>query len=240
MGKVMAVRAETVTEVADEARSNLAVQVYNRIKQDIFEFRLLPGQRFTENEIAAATGVSRTPVREALYRLERDGYLEVMFRSGWRVRAIDFAQIDGLYDVRIVLELAAVRKLCEREERPQLADLKPIWLVPAAERCDDGAEVARLDEAFHDSLLAATGNREMARIYHDVAERIRIVRRLDFTQSPRVEATYQEHARILRAVLARKADQAQLLLKSHIETSKAEVRKITLSMLYEARERARR
>jgi len=86
--------------------------------------------------------------------------------------------------------------------------------------------------------VEATGNRELARLHHEVTERIRIVRRLDFTQKPRIEATYQEHARILRAVLQRKADQAQLLLRSHIETSKAEVRKITLHMLYEARERA--
>lgn len=71
-------------------------------------------------------------------------------------------------------------------------------------------------------------------MHRDVTERIRIVRRLDFTQSPRIEATYQEHARILRALVQRKSDPAQLLLRTHIETSKAEVRKITLHMLYEA------
>ncbi|HEU0199396.1 MAG TPA: FCD domain-containing protein, partial [Burkholderiaceae bacterium] len=68
--------------------------------------------------------------------------------------------------------------------------------------------------------------------------RIRIVRRLDFTQKPRIEATYTEHARILRAIVQRKSEAAQMLMRSHIETSKAEVRKITLHMLYEARERS--
>jgi DNA-binding GntR family transcriptional regulator len=72
-----------------------------------------------------------------------------------------------------------------------------------------------------------------------VTERIRIVRRLDFTRADRIEATYVEHAKILRAVLQRKGDQARLLLKSHIEQSKVEVRKITLHTLHEARLRNR-
>jgi DNA-binding GntR family transcriptional regulator len=73
-----------------------------------------------------------------------------------------------------------------------------------------------------------------------VTERIRIIRRLDFTRPDRIEATYTEHAKILRAVIQRKADQATLLLKSHIEQSKAEVRKITLHTLHEARARLAR
>lgn len=233
MGKVVEVNTE-----AGAARASLAAQVAERIKRDIFAFRLLPGERFTESEIAARMQVSRTPVREALYRLQREGLLEVLFRAGWRVRPLDFGQIDELYDVRIVLELAAVQRLAELDPRPpQLDPLKAFWLVPAAERLTDGAEVARRDERFHETLVEATGNRELARLHHEVTERIRIVRRLDFTQAARIEATYQEHGRILRAVLQRKADPAGLLLRTHIEASKVEVRKITLHMLYEARRR---
>ena len=68
-----------------------------------------------------------------------------------------------------------------------------------------------------------------------MTERIRVIRRLDFTRADRIDATYTEHAKILRAVLQRKPDQAQLLLKAHIEQSKTEVRKITLHTLHEAR-----
>jgi DNA-binding GntR family transcriptional regulator len=215
--------------------ANLAVRVFERVKQEIFDFVLLPGDRFTEAEIAARMQVSRTPVREALYLLEREGYLEVMFRSGWRVRPFDFQQFEDMYDVRVILELAAVKRLCEMEQRDSLEDLKTAWLAPKNERLTDGRGVAALDEQFHAALVAATGNNEMARIHHDLTERIRIIRRLDFTQEARIDATYNEHARILRAVLQRKADEAQLLLKSHIEASKAEVRKITLHMLHTAR-----
>ena len=215
--------------------ANLAARVFERVKQEIFDFVLLPGDRFTEAEIAARMQVSRTPVREALYLLEREGYLEVMFRSGWRVRPFDFQQFEDLYDIRVILETAAVKRLCEMEQRAALDDLKAAWMVPKTERLTDGRGVAALDEQFHAALVFATGNKEMARIHHDLTERIRIIRRLDFTQDARVDATYNEHARILKAILLRKADEAQMLLKTHIEGSKAEVRKITLHMLHTAR-----
>ena len=86
--------------------------VYQQIKMDIFEFRLLPGARFSENEIAARARVSRTPVREALLRLQREGFVDVLPKSGWMVRPLDFERFEHLYDARIVLELDAVRKLC--------------------------------------------------------------------------------------------------------------------------------
>jgi len=218
-----------------ERATGLAVRVYEGIKAEIFDFHLMPGDRFTEAEVATRMKVSRTPVREALYRLESEGYLEVMFRSGWRVRPFDFRMFENLYDVRVVLETAAVRRLCEMTERPSLDELKSVWLVSAGERVADGRAVAAADELFHATLVAATGNDEMARIHRELTERIRIIRRLDFTKEQRVETTYHEHAKILRAVLQRRSDQAQLLLRSHIEESKAEVRKITLHMLHAAR-----
>lgn len=213
----------------------LAEQVYNRLKDDIFDFRLLPGDRFTETEMATRYEVSRTPMRDALYRLQRDGYLEVEFRRGWQVRNLDFTYFDNLYDLRIVLECAALERICQMTDTPQeLTDLKNIWLVAEEEREQDGRRVAQLDEKFHTSLVSAAGNLEMTRVHADLTEKIRIIRRLDFTQGSRVDATYQEHAKLLRLVLRRKVTEALMLLRSHIQESKLEVRKITLHKLREA------
>jgi DNA-binding GntR family transcriptional regulator len=220
----------------DEPRTNLTERIYQQLKQDIFSFRLLPGDRFSENEIAERVAASRTPVREALARLQREGFVDVSFRSGWQVKPFDFKQFEQLYDVRIVLELAAVRKLCEMEPAPGLEDLKRIWLVKPEDRLEDGPTVCALDERFHEQLIEATGNVEMARIHHSLTERLRIVRRIDFTQQNRIEATYDEHAKILRTIIERRSEDAKSYLKSHIEESKSEVRKITLHMLYEAQE----
>lgn len=226
-------------KAARQRPENLAEGIYQQLKEDIFEFRLLPGDRFSEGDVARRLAVSRTPVRQALYHLEREGYLEVHFRSGWQVRAFDFARFEELYDLRIVLELAAVRHLCAAplELAEHLDHLVRVWRVSEDQRLDDGRSVSKLDEEFHCALVAATGNREMARVHREVTEQIRIIRRLDFTQSPRVSATYQEHGDILEAILQRRAEQACQLLKAHIEVSKAEVRKITLHMLHSARQR---
>ena len=216
-----------------------AEEVYAQLKRDIADFRLVPGGRFSEHDICNRLAVSRTPVRQALFRLQQEGLVEVMFRSGWRVLPFDFDRFDQLYDLRMVLETAAAQRLCQQETvepSPLLEALKERWLVPAGERSSDAAQVAAWDEAFHETLVQAAGNPEMARVHHEVTERIRIIRRLDFLKQMRIDATYEEHAKILRAILARKADRAELLLRSHIQSSQVEVRKITLHQVFLARQ----
>ena len=234
-----AVQPLAVPALAEPARPNLAEQAYAGLKALIHDFQLLPGDRFSENEMGQRLGVSRTPVREALFRLRNEGFLEVETKSGWFIKPIDFDKLDQLYDLRVVLELASVARLCARSgDSPELDVLKAAWLVPPAERLSSMREVGALDEQFHATLVRAAGNAEIARVHWDVTERIRIVRRLDFTRDDRIEATYLEHAKVLRAILQRKVEQAQLLLRSHVEQSKVEVRKITLNTLHEARARA--
>ncbi len=232
--------ATTEPLVGAGPRGALADQVYAALKAQMHDFRLVPGDRFTEPEVGRQLGVSRTPVREALLRLRNEGLLEVESKTGWFVRPIDFARLDQLYDLRVILERASIERIVAMTTPPaELEGLKAVWLVPDAERLGDGREVGQLDEAFHATLVRATGNDEVARVHRDVTERIRIVRRLDFTRADRIEATYAEHGRILRQIIQRKADSAQSLLQAHIEQSKAEVRKITLATLHEVRQRAR-
>ena len=223
-----------------------ADEVYEQLKRDVGEFKLVPGDRFTENEISERLGVSRTPVRQALFRMQQEGYVEVLFRSGWRVLPFDFEQFEQLYDLRMVLETTAAHRLCEdglrlsgksgKVDGTLLDELVAIWLVSTAQRSTDTVQVSQWDEAFHCALVAAAGNAEMARVHRDVTDRIRIIRRLDFTKQARIDATYDEHAKILKAIQRKRGDQAAMLLRAHIETSQAEVRKITLHQVHMARQ----
>lgn len=218
-------------------RISLADEAYHRLKQDLADFVLVPGDRFTENEICARLQVSRTPVRQALLRLQSEGHVEVLFRNGWRVLPFDFDKFDQLYDLRLLLETTAVRRICDdhsRVDRSQLDALAAIWMVPEAGQSSDTIEVAQWDEAFHCTLVSAAGNAEMARVHREVTERIRIIRRLDFTKKPRIALTYEEHAKILRAIKARRVEQAVMLLSTHIMASQTEVRKITLHEVHMA------
>jgi DNA-binding GntR family transcriptional regulator len=159
------------------------------------------------------------------------GHAEMM------VRKLDFQYFDNLYDLRIVLEIAAIERLCQIPEYPeQLLELKKVWLVPKEGREKDGRLMPQLDEGFHSILVSAAGNDDMAAVHVTLAEKIRIMRRFDFTQDSRNEATYQEHGKILQLLPRRKLAKASMPLRSHIQQSKLEMRKITLHRLHEARE----
>lgn len=224
----------------DAPRTSLSDQIYETLKTELHDFRLVPGDRLSEAEIGMRVGASRTPVREALFRLRKEGFLDVEPKTGWFVRPLDFTKLEELYDLRTLLETASIAKLCARVEEttPELDALKAIWLVPDAERLSDPHRVGTYDEEFHAQLVRLAGNSEVTRVHWEVTERIRIIRRLDFTRADRITATYDEHAKILRAIIQRKTDHAQWLLRSHVDQSKAEVRKITLQTLYDARARA--
>ncbi len=241
MIKAIAKRPISATQVTRTARRSCSDDVYQRLKLDIAEFRLLPGDRFSENVLCDQFKVSRTPVRQALTRLQQEGYVEVLFRSGWRVLPFDFLRFEQLYDLRTILETAAVQRLCGSSHQLEpglLEQLSAIWHVPEREQSADPAQVAQWDEVFHCSLVAAVGNAEMTRIHREITERIRIVRRLDFTQVMRIAATYEEHAKILNAIRSKRADIASMLLRAHIGNSQSEVRKITLHQIHLARQSA--
>ena len=87
-------------EAVSTGRKLLADEAYERIRYAIFNFLLLPGDRFTEQQLCERLNVSRTPIRQALFRLQQEGHVEVLFRNGWRVLPLDFKLFDALYDFR--------------------------------------------------------------------------------------------------------------------------------------------
>src|SRR5206468_1983480 len=128
----------------------LADHVYDALKAQMHEFRLVAGDRFSEAELGHRLGVSRTPVREALFRLRDEGFLGVESKLGWYVLPIDFGRLEQLYDLRVVLELASIARLCARADAPaELEALKSVWLVAPGERIADAHRVGRHDEQFH-------------------------------------------------------------------------------------------
>ena len=218
---------------------NLASHAYAEIKRQIFDFVLMPNDKIFEAELAQRIQVSRTPLRQALQRLEHEGFVKALPKIGWLVAPLDFDKLDELYDFRILLECYAVAQMCKQtNERTALAELEKIWCVSKRKRVTDGMKVGELDEQFHRQLVQALGNELITKTHTEITEKIRIVRRLDFTKTPRIEATYEEHAKILEAIVHRRATEAQRLLTAHIEQSKIEVRKITLDMLQQARTQA--
>lgn len=209
---------------------SLANHAYQALKQAIFAFHYLPGERFSENDLAKRLAISRTPIRSALLKLEKEGLVEPLFRQGWRVAALDFAKLDALYDLRIVLERHALEKIVENLPVQALLALEKTWQGNKDETFVAEA-VFQQDEQFHATLVALAGNTEIGKVHQQIAEKIRMVRRLDFSDDQRCQLTYQEHQAIIQRLLAKDATSATALLQAHILASKAKVHEITLQKL---------
>lgn len=237
--KALKLRSPPIDVVPME-KATLAQTVYERIKDELFEFRMAPGQRYAEQELANRLGVSRTPLRFALHLLVRGGFMvRVDGHAGWMVKPFDFAYYEDLYDFRVQIELIAVRRLCAMDPAPDLSELTDFWCLPKRLRDMDGPTVSREDEKLHSTLVALAGSAEMLRVHADITERVRIIRRLDFIEPARIKSAYDEHSMILRALLARRVGDAEMLVKAHIASSRAEIRHITLHRLSLASMQAR-
>lgn len=218
-----------MTDTAAKAPThNLADVIYQRLKQDIFSFQLKPGQRFTESDIAEQYQISRTPIRQALYRLEQERFVDVHFRSGWQVKTLDFNLYRDLFDLRMLLETEAVKRLCQKDlsASTEIQNLRQIWL--AHDREQDQARLTVLSEDFHCALVRALDNQEMTRIHQDLSEKLRIIMHLGMQKPLNIRHTYDEHAAILEAILAKDMQQALHLVQHHVQDTLEHIQRITL------------
>jgi DNA-binding GntR family transcriptional regulator len=206
-----------VGRASGNKRESLGRLAYERIKGDILDERLLPRQPLVEAELAAKYGMSKTPVREALLSLAREGLVEMSSFRGGRVR--DFTADDAreIYELRELLEPFALRRAVPRltdGDRRSLRDL--LDKAQAAAEGGDRRELSRLNCAFHGSLVARCRNEKVIEILAHLQNQVRVMS----LRLWNVRATHlreaEQHEAILTAVEAGQADRAAELLGEHI------------------------
>lgn len=210
--------------------------IHRRLKEMILNFEFYPGTRLTEGELSERFGVSRTPIREAVQRLEMERLMTVRPKQGCFVRALDIDEINDYYQVRMALERLMLQLVIERMPRQALLDLAAEW-APSQIPTDviDVETMALRDESFHLALATGCGNRVLVQKLREINEHIHIIRRLDFTDAGRIEATYREHHALCQCLLDGRLDEALALLQSHIERSQEFSQGLTLRRLAEMR-----
>lgn len=206
-----------VGRASSDKRESLGRLAYERIKGDILDERLLPRQPLIEAELAAKYGMSKTPVREALLSLAREGLVEMSSFRGGRVR--DFTADDAreIYELRELLEPFALRRAVPRltdDDRRSLRDL--LDRAQAAAEGGDRRELSRLNCAFHSSLVARCRNEKVIEILAHLQNQVRVMS----LRLWNVRATHlreaEQHEAILTAVEAGQADRAAELLGEHL------------------------
>ncbi len=208
------------------------VGVYDRLRRAIMDFELAPGARVTETELAETFGISRTPVREALHRLETEGLMSIRPKQGCFVRSVDIQQISHYYDVRVGLEVMAVELACKNMPDEVIAQLSETW-NPAnrPKRFRNPDDVKVMEEVFHAMIADYSGNPVLAGYLRDVNDNIRSVRRLGFPDQKSIVETYEEHYRICKLLAKRDARAAREEMTKHIRKSQGLARSVTLGQL---------
>lgn len=214
-----------------QRRAVAAEDVYTALREMILNFELYPGTRVTETELAELFEVSRTPVREALLRLENEGHLTIRSKQGCFIRQIDIEELSEYYRVRTALELAVVEDACTRMPTKEVEGLLEQWSPEKTPKKIRSSAMEERDEAFHTALALGTGNTILLKYLRDINDHIRVIRRVEFHNPERVARTYKEHHGILLAILQREVDKARNLMKRHIERSEQAAQTLTLTQL---------
>ncbi len=210
-------------------------EIYERLKQDILAFEFRPGERLIELELCDRYQVSRTPVREALRRLEDDGLVVARDKGGRIVKGRDISDYEDVYRVRAVLEVYAVSELARRSGEIDADALGNGWRDGYSAQTTplDGSYVVA-DERFHLGLARATGNVYLVESMQRVHDRLRTIRLVDFTVRERLIVSEAQHLAITEAIRAGDADRAAALMREHIDQSQDEIRSIMLRILSRA------
>ncbi len=189
--------------------------LYARLKEMAVAFRIRPGERLNEVALARALDASRTPLREALNRLVAERLIEFRPGKGFYCRDLDPTSVFQLYELREVIETAAVRKACERASDRDIQDLRDaLYRDGLAYRGKTVREVTQFDEAFHVGIARLSGNEELVRQLTLLNERIRFIRWVDMAQ--RVTRTKGEHRLLMEAIELRDGERAAEVLRGHI------------------------
>lgn len=211
----------------------LREMVFESLREAIIQGRLKPGERLMEMQLAEEMGVSRTPVREAIRKLELEGFVVMIPRKGAYVSGISVRDIVDVFEVRAALEALAAGLAAERITDKELEELERS-IVLAAE-LGDRAEldaIVETDTNFHELIYKACRNERLVQIITHLKEQIQRFRTTSLSQPGRSRDALYEHRAVVEAISERNIDLAQTLAREHVENAEQSL----LNALREAKE----
>ena len=194
--------------------------VFEHLREAIISGQLKPGERLMELQLAEEMGVSRTPVREAIRKLELEGLAVMVARRGAYVSDLSIRDIAETFEIRGALESLAAGLATERITPDELEQLERtlVQIGESIEQNDLNA-VVRLDEEFHAIMYHASRNQRLTQIVSNLREHITRFRLSSLAIPGRFRSVFQEHKNIVEAISERNSALAQALAKEHIENA---------------------
>lgn len=193
----------------------LREKVYDQLRADMISCRLAPGTEIRENELALRFGVSKSPVRDALMRLEREALVITLPRQGYRVSPVSLADVQDMFHLRDALERACVERIVRRASDEELAQLDRFRRFGSV--AWEGGFIA-YNREFHRALARAGGNARMRDHLIDLIDQMEraVTLSLSSLKQGNPQSLVDEHREIIDALQARQASRAQRLVSRHV------------------------
>jgi DNA-binding GntR family transcriptional regulator len=211
-----------LTPITLENYKPLREIVFETLRGAIIDGTLKPGERLMEVQLAEDMGVSRTPVREAIRKLELEGLVLMIPRKGAYVSGISSKDIADVFEVRAALESLAAGLAAERITEQELEDLNRFMVeVTINAEIGDLEKVIKSDTDFHDQIYRASRNSRLVQIINNLRDRIQRFRSASLAHPGRIKETLEEHKKLLEAISERNISVARALAQEHIENAES-------------------
>lgn len=198
--------------------------VFNTLRKAILTGQLKPGERLMEVHLANRLGVSRTPIREAIRKLELEGLVVMIPRRGAEVAKITEKSLQDVLEVRRALDVLSVELACERITPEDLERLRVACdKFEKATHTKDTTLIAKADVCYHDIIVEATGNQRLIQLVNNLAEQMYRYRFVYLKDQSQHENLVVEHREILRCIENRDKEKGSVAAGLHIDNQKASI-----------------
>jgi DNA-binding GntR family transcriptional regulator len=207
-----------------EGRPTLAEQAYETLLQAIQSLEIEPGQKIPITDLSQQMGISRTPLKSALVRLEKDGLLEIIPYEGVQVTSLVKRDIDEILELRMLLEGFAAAKAAEQLSAQELEEAEGILRqTEEAFAAGDYGQAAQTGHKFHELILSKVTNDRLINFVNLLDKQYRRIRLYVAKELPRGDRSNEDHRRILDALTERDGAKASEAMQDHLATVRKEL-----------------
>lgn len=213
-------------KVYEDPEVPLREAVYNGLRKAILTGEIAPDERLTEVGLGNVLGTSRTPIREALRKLEMEGLVQIIPRSGARVAPITESDLRDVLEVRRSLDSLSARLACRRGDalqKEKLWNAHQCFEKAVADR--DKAAILRADVCFHDRITEAAGNKKLIQVMNSLADQTYRYRFEYIKDDDVYRDLLEEHRRIFDAISRGNEDEAAAACEAHVDRQEVRIRK---------------
>ncbi|TWA85302.1 GntR family transcriptional regulator [Azospirillum brasilense] len=208
-------------------RNTLDSVIYKELRKRIISLSFQPGSMIYENAVADEYGVSRTPVRQAFFRLANEGLLSILPQRGAQVSHLSAAKVKEAQFIREALEVSAfgeVARIWNKTADHSAAQAKALALIEQQRqvvREKDYVGFTELDVAFHDTVIGVLGNAMLLEMLNDVRTHLTRVRFLELQEAHHEDDAIADHVKLMRSIMANDVAGTQSLLLAHLKMIEA-------------------